>query len=205
MAPDHTASPVAGSVETIVSAGSTRFTTSACILLHCLAHSANCPNLLFERLPVVVRRDRLPYGLHLLDVHRAGLGVGPISVRLRQLASRQQRREVAEWFLGVQTSSRIVTAPPIEEDAVNFVRLQCQSADQRRGKLAVVVAAGYAEPTYQSGDEFLLETIAPPAKAVGQRRCVGDQRQASRQLRQIPMDRLRLTSEGVQPVMVEIS
>ena len=61
-----------------------------------------------------------------------------------------------------------------------------------------------AEPPEHRLDQRLLEAVAPSGEHVGQRRRFGDQRQASGQLREIPVDRLGLPAERVQAVMVEI-
>ena len=79
-----------------------------------------------------------------------------------------------------------------------------QRLDQRRGELAIVLARSDPEPPEHRVDQRLLEAAAPAGEQIGQRRRLGDERQAAGELRQIPVDRLGLPAEGVEAVMVEI-
>src|SRR5439155_15280109 len=125
ISPDQISSPVAGSVEMSVSATAARSTTgsfaSSCcrILTHRIAHPADGINLIVERLPVVARRDRIPDRLDLVDVHRAGRGIGPIWVRRRPFASFERPGKRAERVGRIKLRARIAAAAPVEEYAVD--------------------------------------------------------------------------------------
>src|SRR5438067_10080648 len=96
-----------------VSATATRPTTgslsSSCcrILPHCHPHSTDRINLVFERLPVVAFVDRRPDRLDLVDMHRAGLRIGPIGMRLPAVASFERLRERAEGIGRIKLRARI--------------------------------------------------------------------------------------------------
>src|SRR5690242_13523273 len=122
--PDHISSPVVGSIETRVPLPGRSVTRSCslscwCIPLHCLAHAANCLNLVLERLPVVAFGDGGPDCLDLVNVHRARLGVGPIWVRLATFATLERFRQLAERLGGIELLAWIVAAAPVEKNAVD--------------------------------------------------------------------------------------
>src|SRR5205085_256396 len=143
-APDQTSSPVAGSVETSLPAIGAGFTSAAlsstlrCIRPHRLRHPADGCNLVVEEPPVVTRGDRRPDRLDLVDVHRAGLAIGPVRMRARPVAAVEQACEIAEGVRGVALRPRVAAAAPVEEDAVDRRLARRQRLDQRFDQLAVI-------------------------------------------------------------------
>ena len=121
------------------------------------------------------------------------------------LAAFQKRCQLTEFILGVAPLAGIPTAAPVEEYAVDRLRLSRQRSDQCSRDSAIVVSAINSKPPKQGVRERLVETAAPRRKCFGECRRVGDQRQAARKLREVPMDRLRLSTEGIEAVMVKIS
>src|SRR3954447_19995769 len=96
--PDQTSFPVAGSKEISFavtpgpSVTSDWSSTRRCILFYRFAHSADRLNLVVERLPVVALGDCRPYSFDFVDMHGAGLIVGPIVVAFGPLAAGQVAR-----------------------------------------------------------------------------------------------------------------
>src|SRR3954452_16474558 len=108
------------SVSATAMRSTTGVTSSTCrILPHRVPHSTDGINLVFERLPVVPFVDRRPDRLHLINVHRAGLRIGPIRVRLRPFACFERLGERAELGGRIMLDAGIAAAAPIEEDAVD--------------------------------------------------------------------------------------
>src|SRR5437588_13088837 len=104
------------------SATAARSTTSALastcrILLHCPPHPPDRINLVLERLPVVAFRDRRPDALDLVDMHRAGLRVGPIWMRLPPFAALERPGERAEGVGRIKLLTGLGGAAAVDEDA----------------------------------------------------------------------------------------
>src|SRR3982751_4773333 len=108
------------SVSATAMRSTTGVTSSTCrILTHRLPHSTDRINLVFERLPVVAFVDRRPDRLDLADMHRAGLRIGPIGMRLPAVASFERLGERSEGIGRIKLRARIAAAAPVEEDAVD--------------------------------------------------------------------------------------
>ena len=174
---------------------------------HRVAHPADGGDLGLERRPVVALGDRRPDRLDLVDQHRAGRGVGPIRVGRRALRARRARRASASKA-GVAYASPPGTRPPRQSKKKRSIptardRSASSSADD---ELAVLVAPRGATPSRASSrvEQRRLEPRRPAAEQVGQRRRLADQREAAGELRDVPLDRLGLAAEGVEPGMVEI-
>ncbi len=179
---------------------------AGCILFHCLAHPPDRFNLVVERLPVIAVRNGRPDRLDLVDMHRAGAGVRPIGVRWRLCPAIQQPGKLAEFVGGIGSCTRIAAAAPVEEDAVDRLRLGRKGADQARRRSRGRSLAGAMPRRRSNGvDQRLLEPSAPAGENLGEQRRLGDQRQAAGELREVPVDRFRLPPERVEPVMVEVS
>ena len=170
-------------------------------------HSPDCLNLVVKRLPVVAVGNRRPDRLDLLDVHRAGLGLRPIWVRLRPFATLEERcASAAECVGGIERRRR--------DRGRRASRRRCG-----RSVCALVASARISAPATarslspramprrrsSASTSACLEALAPAGEQVRQRRRFGDERQAAGELREVPVDRLGLPAEGVEPVMVEIS
>ena len=80
-----------------------------------------------------------------------------------------------------------------------------QGGDQRGRELAVVAPAAHAEPPHQGRRPAPPRTPPRPASSSDSAGASATRRQAAGELRQIPVDRLGLPAEGIEPVMVEIS
>src|SRR5438477_8560774 len=94
--------------------------SSCCrILPHCHPHSTDRINLVFERLPVVAFVDRRPDRLDLVDMHRAGLRIPPIGMRLLAFASFERLGQCAEGVGRIKLDAGIAAAAPVEEDPVD--------------------------------------------------------------------------------------
>src|SRR4051794_20585060 len=108
------------SVSATAMRSTTGVTSSTCrILTHRVPHSTDRINLVFERLPVVPFVDRRPDRLHLVDMHRAGLRIGPIGMGLWPFASFERLGERAEGIGRIKPRARVAAAAPVEEDPVD--------------------------------------------------------------------------------------
>src|SRR4051794_29367254 len=126
------------SVSATAMRSTTGVTSSTCrILTHRVPHSTDRINLVFERLPVVAFVDRRPDRLHLVDMHRAGVRIGPIGMRLRPFASFECLRERAEGIGRIELRARVAAAAPVEESAVDRLGPRAQGGYERCHKFAV--------------------------------------------------------------------
>src|SRR3954453_15416678 len=209
--PDQISSPVAGLVDVRLFGTETRSTTCGCssscgcILVHRVAHCPHCSNLVVEGLPVVPLSDRGPDRLDLLDRHGTWSGARPIWVRLLAYPTLKLLCQGAKGLGRITVGSWIAAAAPIEENPVDFRFARCKRCDQGCRDFAIVSAFAHAKPPQHRIDQRILEPLAPAGQQVRKYGRVADQRQAARELREVPMDRLGLPSEGVEAVMVEIS
>src|SRR5947208_2060936 len=105
----------------------TGVTSSTCrVLPHRVPHSTDRINLVFERLPVVAFVDRRPDRLHLVDMHRAGVGIEPIGMRLRPFASFERLGQRAKRIGRIKLRAWIAAAAPVEENAVDRLSARAQ-------------------------------------------------------------------------------
>ena len=175
---------------------------------HRLAHPADRGDLGLERRPVVALGDRRPDRLDLVDMHRAGLGVGPIGMGQRRARARRARRRARETARPDRRSAP-GSRPPRQSKKKRSIADRARFAARRAAPTASARSSSSprardAEPREQRVDQRRLEPRRPVAEHVGQRRRLGDQRQAAGELRQVPVDRLGLAAEGIEPGMVEI-
>src|SRR5438045_824548 len=128
-------------------------------------------------------------------MHRARIVIGPVRVGGGALPTFDRLRKLPERLTRIEILPGVTTAPPIEKDAIDRCLTRSESADENRGKLAVIGGGRDAEPTNHRSDQRLLEACGPFAEKLGQRRRCGDETQAARQLGKIPMDRFGLAAE----------
>src|SRR5438270_6680115 len=125
-------------------------------------------------------------------------------MRLRGGTAVELPGKLAERIGGIKLGTGVPAAAPVEEDAVDRLGPGCERPDQRGSDGAVVFASCDAEAPEHRRDQRLVEPVAPAGERLGQRRSIGDQRQAAGKLREIPVDRLGLPPETVEAVMVEV-
>ena len=174
--PDQISAPVAGSVETSVFAMTlARSTNVGCVRQagagrvrgHGVAHPADGGDLGLERRPVVALGDRRPDRLDLVDLHRAGFGIGPIRMGDGRLASGQCARASAP-----NGSRRVALARRDRARRASRRRSgRWSPARDRRAPISAAASArswslprGDAEPRDQRLDQRRLEPLAPVAE-----------------------------------------
>jgi len=74
----------------------------------------------------------------------------------------------------IKLGTWIVAAAPIEENAVDRLRLGCQCPDKSASNLSIIVAAFDSKAVEQGFDERPVETIAPIAEKFRQLGCLGE-------------------------------
>ena len=135
------------------------------------------------------RRDQ--YGCDRQSRSRPSSSLGERAERLGRigLARRDRGRRASRRRCGRSAASRVASALISAAASSPIIRRRPRSR-----------AAGASPRPAPASNR-----LAPLGEQVGQLRRFGDERQAAGELRQVPVDRLGLPAEGIEPVMVEIS
>src|SRR3954464_9143046 len=109
-------------------------------------------------------------------------------MRFRRLAPFEMLREFPKFISRVAVVAGVVAAAPIEEDLVDAPGFRGERADERANQFPVVAARPNSYASKHRGDHCVLKVIAPAGQQFGQLRSVAKERQASDELRKVPMD-----------------
>src|SRR4051794_3021660 len=97
-------------------------------------------------------------------MHRAWRITRPVRMRFGPFSAHQQAGQLTKFIGRIKLGARVAPAVPIEEDAVDRLRLGRQCSDQRPGGRTVLVAAFYAETEDEGIDQRLIEAATPLAQ-----------------------------------------